>query len=290
MKPNVVTITPKLAAEWLESNTNNRPLSPSRISRLAEVIASGLFQENGETIIFTEDGALLDGQHRLAAVVQAGKSIRSLVVRGVKPTAMETIDTGATRRSRDILHLSGHVNTTLLATVTGHYMLAKRQGLAGMLTHRRARLQPIEMLRELETHSWIQTVVDKVTGSAVRRFGAHTALGVLGCIIREFSAQQKRAMLAWESFVEQIETGADLGRESPIYHLRERMLARGHGSRGYTDEYKYALVVRAWNLYYLSESFTRLAFRPGFDFFPVIADLKQPNPIYPDNGSTGSLR
>ena len=76
----IVTLTPALAAEWLNSNTCNRPLSTLRASRYARDMKAGDWRFNGETISFTADGRLVDGQHRLTAVVESGVTIQQVVV------------------------------------------------------------------------------------------------------------------------------------------------------------------------------------------------------------------
>ena len=73
----VETITPKLAEKWMEANKNNRPLRRSLVGRYAGAIRRGQWELNGESIKFDEDGVLFDGQHRLAAVVEANKPIKS---------------------------------------------------------------------------------------------------------------------------------------------------------------------------------------------------------------------
>lgn len=85
IKATVETITPELARDYLEHNTDNyRKLSRSIVNRYAAEIAAGRWEMNGETIVFNEDGVLVDGQHRLAGVVVAGKPIKTVVIRGVR--------------------------------------------------------------------------------------------------------------------------------------------------------------------------------------------------------------
>lgn len=80
----VETITPEKAAEYLKTNTNNyRKLSRSIVARYADDIKHGKWELNGEPICFDEEGTLKDGQHRLAAIVVAKKSVKMAVVRGI---------------------------------------------------------------------------------------------------------------------------------------------------------------------------------------------------------------
>ena len=94
MQARIETITPEKASGYLKKNKNNRAVSAPLVSRMAREMREGLWAENGETIVFNGDGRLLDGQHRLMAVVESGETIRSLVVTRVPATAFQTIDTG----------------------------------------------------------------------------------------------------------------------------------------------------------------------------------------------------
>ena len=105
---NVEEITPELAAAWVEKNLkNNRPLSPSRADKLAADITNGDWILNGQAIIFDEDGALVNGQHRLEACIRSGKPITSVAVRGVDRLAFLSIDTGQSRTTAQILAIKG---------------------------------------------------------------------------------------------------------------------------------------------------------------------------------------
>lgn len=79
-KAEVLTITPAMADMMLEKNIGNRKLSPSLVREYASYIRQGLWQENGQAIQITTDGFVVDGQHRLSAVVLADKPISVLVV------------------------------------------------------------------------------------------------------------------------------------------------------------------------------------------------------------------
>ncbi len=85
LKTSVETITPKLAAEYLKKhNTHNyRPLRRSVYKPYAEDMRNNRWELNGEPIVFSLDGTLKDGQHRLAAIVESGKTIEMVVVRDV---------------------------------------------------------------------------------------------------------------------------------------------------------------------------------------------------------------
>src|SRR5438105_4834244 len=73
LKSRIVKVTPELARQWLESNEDNRRLSDEWVRKLARDMVNDEFPNVGETLKFDEKGRLIDGQHRLRAVVLSGK-------------------------------------------------------------------------------------------------------------------------------------------------------------------------------------------------------------------------
>ncbi|HZO54874.1 MAG TPA: hypothetical protein VFB63_19360 [Bryobacteraceae bacterium] len=101
----VVTITPAEATAWLRCNERNRPVRKGHVNFLAKEIKEGHWQINGQAIVIADNEQVLDGQHRLLAIIEAGQPIKTLVVYGITPEAFSTIDTGAVRSSADALYL-----------------------------------------------------------------------------------------------------------------------------------------------------------------------------------------
>lgn len=105
-----IMLTPERAAELLEHNTLNRPLSQLHVERLARQIVAGKWKFNGDTIKIAATGDVLDGQHRLWAVIEAKKTVETLLVHGVDRDAFTTIDTLRKPRSgADVIALNGQM-------------------------------------------------------------------------------------------------------------------------------------------------------------------------------------
>jgi len=113
---SLVYITPEIAEHYLSYNTQNRKESVSSISFLTQQMNKGLFIENGESIVFDKNMKLTDGQHRLMAIINSGKSYHIPVVTGVNIKSMATYDTGKNRSAADVLSINGFKNANLLST------------------------------------------------------------------------------------------------------------------------------------------------------------------------------
>lgn len=108
MRIGKMTITPAKAEKWLEKNFEyNRRLKPGLVNKIAADIQAGRWHLTGDLIRFNTMGFLIDGQHRLNAVLKADQSIESYVAFDVPDEAKKVIDTGISRTAADILTMDG---------------------------------------------------------------------------------------------------------------------------------------------------------------------------------------
>jgi hypothetical protein len=101
-----------MAKAWLKKKAPNRQISKHRVKHYASLMKNDRFFLNGETIKLTETDALIDGQHRLAAVVQAGICVRMHVARNVPQSAIISIDMGRQRSLADQLRVAYDYKST----------------------------------------------------------------------------------------------------------------------------------------------------------------------------------
>lgn len=106
MHTSVETITPDQAEKYLQLNTNNRHLRKLLVNQYAKDMTAGNWKLTHQGIAFNCDGTLLDGQHRLAAIVQSGATVEMLVARGIDSRSQLVMDDHAKRSAGDALSLS----------------------------------------------------------------------------------------------------------------------------------------------------------------------------------------
>lgn len=115
IKTEVLQVTPTVAKIWLGVNRKNRNIRKLVVDGYARDMAAGKWQLTGEAVKFNKVGDLLDGQHRLHAIVQSGATVDMLVVHNIEDSAQAVLDSGAKRTAYDALHLDGYTNGTTLA-------------------------------------------------------------------------------------------------------------------------------------------------------------------------------
>lgn len=236
-----VLLTPSEAAKWLEANALNRPVRERHVKFLAEEIRSGNWQLNGQAIIISDGEEVLDGQHRLKAVIEAGMAIRTLVIYGIKREAFKTIDTGVVRTGGDalILHFPDKQNGIAKAVsvaVPWCYIMDMR------FFGKRTRISNSEILDYVKQHPSLWECAEIINGLGKDRLlslGAGTALYEI--------VQRKDSELA-DDFIRKIYTGELIGANDPEYILRLALIKDLQSIKKYPMEIKIKMSIKAWNL------------------------------------------
>lgn len=113
-----VMMTPELAQQILGRNTRNRHIRPARVDRYAGIMVSGGWRLNGEAVVLSKQGNLMNGQHRLHAVVRAGVAVPMTLTENVEEDTFATMDTGMNRTAGDVLAMRGVANFNQVAAIT----------------------------------------------------------------------------------------------------------------------------------------------------------------------------
>jgi len=233
-------ITPDDAAAWLAQNTRNRPIKQSVVGRLSGAIQRGEWRLNGDPIRFNGDGSLLDGQHRLAAICDAGQTVESVVMWNVPQDAQDTMDIGVRRTVADMLALRGESYATLLAGAM-RYQWRHESGL-----HRSSSSHPTpqQSFAVLENHPGLRLSLP--TAHRVRPVPGFTpSLAVF--LHYHFSSIDSADA---EDFYDRVSSGANLHEDHPILRLRTLLSRDGSSNRSSTSvAMTWALVIKAWNAY-----------------------------------------
>lgn len=103
-------VTPAMATDWLKNNFCNRPIQKETVRAYARDMKGGQWVPTHQGLAFNDQDELIDGQHRLHAIMMAGVTIRMMVtfglpsrIDGKEMTTMDAVDRGATRSVADQL-------------------------------------------------------------------------------------------------------------------------------------------------------------------------------------------
>lgn len=258
-KLGVELIGPNEAAALLKGNDNNRNLNKRTVSQYARYMSLGEWQMNGETVKITKHGKLLDGQHRLAAVIQSGTKQEFIVVRDLDDKNMETIDVGKKRTIADALTIKGYRTNSnnVLAAATKYVMDFEGGTYARKRQHA---LSPTSALKFLKKNPGLVDSVAAITGYG-KDIARLVSPSVATAMHYLFSSQNKKAA---DMFFRGLAKGESLPAGSPILALRNKfVLEAAKGKRGGENRHKnVACFVTAWNAYLNGDELKKVSYNP----------------------------
>ena len=104
----IETIDKEKAQEYLSLNfKSNRALRPRAVASLVDDMKDGDFFLSWDCIAFNEEGLLVNGQHRLSALIEADVTYDFCVVRNVSHETIKHFDTGNKRGQADRISVNG---------------------------------------------------------------------------------------------------------------------------------------------------------------------------------------
>jgi hypothetical protein len=202
----------------------------------------------------TPDGdVLIDGQHRMAAVIAADVTVEFIVCWGVKLDDQQVIDTGRGRNLGDTLGMRGESNVTTLAAAIGWHWRRERGRQTSNLAPTIA-----EGLRLLQSDPGLRESVSP-TRAACRNLRIPAGLGC--CLHYEMSSLDSASA---DEFWATLATGLELHERHPIYVLRTRLEKNASSTITKLDKSLiHALIIKAWNSYLRGDEITFLRWSRG---------------------------
>lgn len=216
-------ITPAMAEVILkECNRGNRKLRGKKIAAYMRAIIEGRWKVHGQGISFAKDGKLNNGQHRLNAIILAGRSVRMHVVFGEDRDVFDVLDTGSNRSGSDTLHSLGYKNTTTLASAARLWSIVTSENPNG---------NPSVDNDEIRTIIAANPRLEDLTTPAHRigkKLGTSgSALAAAFYLIDQKSPSNRRL----EHFIDKLSSGAELRAKDPILVLRDSLRAKNLEAR-----------------------------------------------------------
>ena len=206
----VVTLTPDQCASMLRADkTKNRQLSKDVVRAYARDMKAGNWEVNGEAVVLNGGSSILNGQHRLAACVEAGVPFTTAMIKGAPKEVFASFDQGYKRSFANILDtLNVPYATTCGAITASLYRLKAQDRVRGRLTP--GELMPIFRKNQKKI---VQAASTIYVETKLRPLGS----GALGTIVICGGA-------TGEKFLDIMKTGVPAYRNCPVHLLRETLL------------------------------------------------------------------
>lgn len=218
---SLVDVTPSMASKWLaENNTNNRNLRQGHVIRLASDMAEGRWYQTHQGIAFNGNGTLLDGQHRLEAIVLADITVPLLVTTGLAAEAMSAVDDHQRRTVGDALTIGHGMPTSARLTSAAEWV---RCG-AGAYRGKCSKQEKVQFFLDHQVAiRWTLNILTTPKGKGIGR------APVLGAVARAYYTVDHHVL---ERFCNVLESGIpEAAHESVVIKLRDFLIS-GNGSAG----------------------------------------------------------
>ena len=101
-------ISPDKARDYLATNVCNRACSKASVKRWSDTMKAGAWKLSSDAIAFDWNGVLINGQHRLNALITTGATMPFLVAHNFPPESKNALDVGKKRSLHEILTINGY--------------------------------------------------------------------------------------------------------------------------------------------------------------------------------------
>lgn len=257
-------ITPFQAKGLLEANVKNRRVKQPVVARYATDMANGKWkQDTGETIKISENGVILDGQHRLLAIVKSNVSLYFHVAYDVPDDSFDVIDTGSVRNASDAFVVYGIKNSNALPSMISMHHALKYDIPHGSQKNRKPTNSDI--LKMYLDHEDFWQNIGKKAMNWYEAFSKILQPSVIGSFFAFFSEINADASV---EFMNQLCTGQDIKNNS-IALLRQKLIQDKLSVRKMPPYLKYALIIKTWNYFRSGEKIKILKFDVERENFPV---------------------
>lgn len=216
-------ITPENASRILsDKNTKNRRISPTKVAEYTSAMKRDEWAFNGDSIRLSSDGTLLDGQHRLTALVKAGMSQHFIVVENMMKGVGVTIDIGKNRSGGDVLSIDSGVSTGKAAAITGAIRLFYKHEIGRMLTNAGyGKLTNTQIVEQYEKHKKLIGICQEWMDENIKGQGAILPRSEMLAILMIFANIDNNACF---SFAKMVFCGLGMDESCPQSLLRDYLL------------------------------------------------------------------
>jgi len=247
----VIYLTPKKAQELLNQNINNRKVRPHTVRSYVWQMEQGQWKENGESIIIDKSGFVKDGQHRLHACVKSNYSFWAVIVYGVNPNVMDTIDTGLNRSLSDVLTLNGYKNAAPCASIikaiwkhkNGYNVLNSAGNVADAVKLSNSVGLEYMVKNDTKVNALFAFVSSPYHKQPIKIFNT-TQLSLYTYVLVGYNIENQYI----GDFIKEL-CGIITKESNAVAYVRKTVLKAKENNIGLNGTYLLGLIIRAWNSY-----------------------------------------
>ncbi len=243
MQVRKIQVTPSVAKKYLESNTNNRNVKPRTLNRYAADIANGRWKEDtGELVKISKTGVVLDGQHRLLAIIKADKPAWLHVATGLDDDIFDVLDTGSKRTYADVFHIRKIPHAGFLPSIIQFHTTLKQSSWQARKFSSQERMTSHQLLNVYDDNPNFWDSVAQKTWLWFKNARWMSRMTIGGMYAHFYDISPMDA----GDFMEQLCTGFGI-KNRTVALLRNKLIQDNMASRKMSDIIRDGLIMKAWN-------------------------------------------
>ena len=226
----VMQVTPDIALSILTNkNCKNRNISKANLRNLTNAMLNGEWKLTNQGISFDREGNLLDGQHRLQAVIESEVTCPMLVGKNMDASIFNCIDTGKARTAGDTLDIAGSSNGKTIAAAVKMVSFYKHSPDHSWSTHFKPSHETIRQ-SYLENQELYEEAAVTVRDKA--RQTRHLIPASIVVCFYVLATQRGWPARKIDFFLDKIYVGASLAPDDVCLSFRNQLSAREFKRRG----------------------------------------------------------
>jgi|TARA_R100000482_G_C5130683_1_gene151676 hypothetical protein len=258
-------ICPTRAKQLLAQNHTNRNLNQRLVGKLSEAIVNDHWKVNGETIKLSKRGRLLDGQHRLHAIIMAKKPAKTYLIDGLEEDCHSTIDAGLRRTGGHALQFLGVKNSNLVASAIG---MVYRIRIKDLKASPRYTNEDIVREHQIDPEGYNKAASFIAGRKWLVKFLGSSVAAACYYLTQKLNAEQS------DVFFKALASGENLQHGDPVFALRNQLMNKrsiqGKLERGKQVRYNiYQDIAYAWNALRDKRSIKKIMVRENTPFIEL---------------------
>lgn len=256
METKVVRVTAEVAQEYLSHNESNRNMSWPLVQKYATDMIEGRWILNTDAIGFDVTGRLIQGQHRLTAVVVASEQkpdieVEMLIAWGYPRETFHVLDQGKMRSAAQVIGTYGVLNTNVTAAVARQILFYDQ--FSDRIWKGSEAITRVEVIEYVLNHR--EELYEATTGTTKVGFLNWVSWSVLHYLVMRDSAHADR----WDEFRDAVFKGENLHAGHAALVMRNGEILSRWGMAG--AQPRLGAYIKMWNAFIEGRRVRALIFR-----------------------------
>lgn len=260
-EPMLITITPELAARWLERvPEEQRSMRDNAVDRFAQDMRTSNWRIDYSPYHFSKEGELINGQHRLQAIIESHVTLEDqVVVFGMDRDDYELLDQGSKRTFADTLRWHRFANPNVVSSLVHKYYYWTMNGTFMKANEAPTQRELLQIANNYQEEMYASIKAGQMVANRVKPF-TNTVVATAHLLCHRIEPNDA------DAFFGRLADGEELSRGNAIHTLRNRWAVNAAKQREKPNANAQAAhLLKAWNYWRDGRTVQVLLWKSGGD-------------------------